>query len=164
MLDPTRRSLLGSSLFGVAVGVGLVRAGRAQDGVTAPAKSSTPTAAKSAPALRKAVKYDMIAIEGSVLDRFQLAKECGFEGVELDSPYEIDRQAVVDASAKTGVLVHGVIDSVHWQTRFSDPSPAVRERAVAALRGAIADAKTYGASTVLVVPGAVRDAEKENFQ
>jgi len=163
MTDPTRRSLLVSSLLGVSVGAGLLRSARAQQaGATAPAAAAP--AAKAVPALRKAIKYDMIAGDGSVLERFQLAKDCGFEGLELNSPYEIDRKSVVEAAKQTGVVVHGVIDSVHWRDRFSDPDPKVRERGVVALRGAIADAKTYGASTVLVVPGAVRDAEKENFQ
>jgi len=161
--DPTRRSLLVSSLLGVSVGAGLLRAAIGQQaGDTAPA--ATPSAAKPVPALRKAIKYAMIAGDGPVLERFQLAKDCGFEGLEIDSPLEIDRAAVVAAAAQTGVVVHGVIDSVHWRDRFSDPDPKVRERGVVALSGAILDAKTYGASTVLVVPGAVRDAEKENFQ
>lgn len=159
MVDPVRRRLLGTSLLGVAVGAGLLRGTSAQE-------SSPTTAAKAAkpspPVLRKAIKYAMIAGDGSVLERFRLAKDCGFEGVEIDSPLAIDRAAVVEASKATGVVVHGVIDSVHWTTRFSDPSADVRARAVEALRGAIADAKTYGASTVLVVPGAVRDPEKEN--
>lgn len=164
MTEPTRRSLLVSSLLGAAAGSSLLRAARAQDGGAVPATKLAAPAAKAAPALRKAIKYGMIAGEGSVLENFQLAKECGFEGLELDSPSEIDRREVVAAAKATGVVVHGVIDSVHWRDRFSDPDVTVRERAVVALRGAIADAKTYGASTVLVVPGVVRDAEKENFQ
>ncbi len=164
MTEPTRRSLLVSSLLGAAAGSSLLRAARAQDGGAVPATKLAAPATKAAPALRKAIKYGMIAGEVSVLENFRLAKECGFEGVELDSPSEIDRREVVAAAKATGVVVHGVIDSVHWRDRFSDPDVTVRERAVAALRGAIADAKTYGASTVLVVPGVVRDAEKENFQ
>ncbi len=165
--DPTRRSLLRSSLCvaagGAAVGVGLLRAGFAQDGTaSAPPPAATPAQVGSA--LRKAIKYSMIASEGSILEHFELARDCGFAGVEIDSPLEIDRKAVVAASSKSGVVVHGVIDSVHWQDRFSDPRAEVRARAVGALRGAIADAKTYGASTVLVVPGAVRNAETENFE
>jgi hexulose-6-phosphate isomerase len=167
MIEPTRRSLLVTSFAG-ALAAAAARGARAQGdgsrtGAPAVPKATPPTSA-GRDRLRKAVKYGMIAIEGPILEHFRLARECGFEGVEIDSPLEIDRQAVVAASRETGVVVHGVIDSVHWQQRFSDPSAEVRERAVVALRGAIADAQTYGASTVLVVPGAVRDAEKENFQ
>lgn len=113
--------------------------------------------------LRPAIKYDMIALEGSIAEHFELARACGFEGVEVDSPSTLDREAVIAAARATGVEVHGVIDSVHWQTRLSDPDPAVRAQAVAALRTAIDDAHAFGASTVLVVPGAVRDPEHENY-
>lgn len=105
--------------------------------------------------LKPAIKYSMIESEGGVLARFQLAKECGFEGVELDSPIDIDRQAVVDASKATGVKVHGVIDSVHWSKPFSHPSEGVRAEAIKALEGAIDDAALWGADTVLVVPAVV---------
>jgi len=160
MSQPTRRSLLRTSLVGAALwaGVGCARAG---EDPAAPQKAAPKTKAL---ALKKAVKFSMVAGDGSVREKFDLVKECGFQGVELDSPLEIDRAAVVEASRASGVAVHGVIDSVHWQTRFSDPDIKVRDAAVQALLGAIADAKTYGASTVLVVPGAVRDKDKENFQ
>jgi L-ribulose-5-phosphate 3-epimerase len=162
MTDSTRRHLLRTTV-GLAAGAGLWSLARGQDPAAPPAANPAPTkAAPGGAPLRKAVKYGMIRLDGSVEDRFRLAAECGFAGVEIDSPLEIDRAAVVAASKKTGVAVHGVIDSVHWGTRFSDPDAEVRARAVTALRGAIADAQTYGASTVLVVPGAVRDAEKEN--
>jgi hexulose-6-phosphate isomerase len=115
--------------------------------------------------LKPAIKYSMIESEGGVLARFQLAKECGFEGVELDSPIDIDRQAVVDASKATGVKVHGVIDSVHWSKPFSHPVDAVRAEAIKALEGAIDDAATWGADTVLVVPAVVAANDPEqSFQ
>lgn len=136
-----------------------VRATHAEAGESA----RTPSP-KSAPArLKFAIKYDMIALDGTVEDHFELAREAGFQGVEIDSPTTLDRDAVIRASRATGVAVHGVIDSIHWQTRFSDPDPDVRAQAVHALRGAIDDARAYGASTVLVVPGAVRDPVHENY-
>jgi hexulose-6-phosphate isomerase len=167
MSNPTRRSLLRTSLAGGALwaGLGRVRAGEDPAQKDEPARKPTALAPTStAPALKKAVKYSMVAGEGTIRQKFDLVRACGFEGVEIDSPLEIDRAAVVEASRASQVQVHGVIDSVHWHKRFSDPSAQVRDAAVAALKGAIADAKTYSASTVLVVPGAVRDAEKENYQ
>ncbi|MBL8862797.1 MAG: sugar phosphate isomerase/epimerase [Planctomycetes bacterium] len=157
MIDPARRALLRSALAGAVIGAGLSARARGQEAAAAAPKPTRP-------ALRKALKYGMIQVKGEIQDRFALAKQCGFEGVEIDSPLEIDRAAVVAASQATGVVVHGVIDSVHWQERFSDPRAEVRERAVAALRTAIGDARTYGATTVLVVPGAVRHPEHENYE
>src|SRR3954470_15418454 len=116
------------------------------------------------PKLRKAVKYDMIKLDGPVEKKFDLIKSIGFEGVEIDSPSGVNREEAVAAKKKTGVEIHGVIDSVHWQKRLSDPDPAVREVGLKALRGAIDDAKLYGASTVLLVPGKVSDEKNENFE
>ena len=74
------------------------------------------------PKLRKAVKYGMIRINGSIEDKFSLIKSLGFKGVEFDSPNSsIDRDEAVRAQDKTGIMIHGVIDSVHWRTRLSDP-------------------------------------------
>lgn len=115
--------------------------------------------------LKKAVKYGMIGAGANPLEKLELAKACGFEGVEIDSPSNINLDALVEASGKTGVKVHGVIDSIHWTTRFSDPKAETREKAVKALEGALRDAKKVGADTVLVVPGKVsaKDPE-ENFE
>ena len=115
------------------------------------------------PKLRKAVKYAMIRSEGSVADKLELVKSLGFEGVETDSPSDLNIQEAAEASRQTGVEIHGVIDSVHWQIRLSDPDAGVRAKAVEALTGALKDAKALGASTVLLVPGKVSNDETENF-
>jgi len=96
-----------------------------------------PTHDARAATLRPAIKYDMIDIPGDVATRFALARSLGFEGVEIDSPSNLSMAEIAAASKATGIVVHGVIDSIHWTTRFSDPDPAVRARAVDALRGAI---------------------------
>jgi hexulose-6-phosphate isomerase len=112
-------------------------------------------AADKKPSLKKAVKYGMIAIKGNELDKLQLAKKCGFLGVEIDSPSNIDLAKLVPASKETGIAVHGVIDSVHWRDTLSNPKEEVRAKGLAALKGALQDAKTVGADTVLLVPGVV---------
>jgi L-ribulose-5-phosphate 3-epimerase len=114
--------------------------------------------------LKKAVKYGMIKVPGaSIEDKFKLIKSLGFEGVEFDSPNTLDRDEAARARDKTGIKIHGVIDSVHWQIRLSDPDPAVRAKGVEALRTAIGDAKFYGADTVLLVPGKVSNPQTENY-
>ena len=59
------------------------------------------------------------------------------------------------ASEKTGIKIHGVIDSVHWRDTLSHPDEAVRAKGVEALKTALNDAKFYGADTALLVPGVV---------
>jgi hexulose-6-phosphate isomerase len=126
------------------------------------ASSSVPSSAR--PKLRKAVKFDMIKIGGPIEKKFEAIKAIGFEGVEINSPSGVNREEAVAAKKKTGIEIHGVIDSVHWDKRLSDPDPAVREIGLTALRTAIDDAKFYGASTVLLVPGKVSDEKNENYQ
>lgn len=112
-------------------------------------------AADRKPQLKKAVKYGMIAIKGDELGKLEMAKKCGFLGVEIDSPSTIDLAKLVAASKGTGIAVHGVIDSVHWKDTLSHPKEEVRAKGLAALKGALRDAKTVGADTVLLVPGVV---------
>jgi hexulose-6-phosphate isomerase len=116
------------------------------------------------PKLRKAVKYGMIGEGGSVQEKFELIKSLGFEGVELDSPGGPNADEVTAAREKTGVVVHGVVDSVHWNIRLSDPKPEVRARGQEALQNALKDCKAFGGTTVLLVPGVVRDDKEENFE
>jgi hexulose-6-phosphate isomerase len=113
-------------------------------------------AADKKPKLKKAVKYGMIQVKGGThLQRLELAKKCGFLGVEIDSPGTGKLDELVAASKETGVVIHGVIDSVHWRDTLSHPDEKVRERGLKALQGALEDAKTVGADTVLLVPGVV---------
>lgn len=125
-------------------------------GVALAAAPLLPAAAPK-PRLRIACKYGMISVKGSVLDHFKLAKECGFEGVEIDSPGGLNLREAVDAARQTGVVIHGVIDSVHWGKPLSSPDAAVRAEGLTALTGAIKDAKTVGADTVLLVPAVARN-------
>jgi hexulose-6-phosphate isomerase len=115
------------------------------------------------PRIRKAVKYGMIRPGATVLDKFLLIKRLGFQGVELDSPAKIDRAEVVKARDDSGIVIHGVVDSTHWGVRHSDPKPETRAKALQDLETALRDCKTYGGDTVLLVPGAVRDKQNENF-
>ena len=110
---------------------------------------------KKKPKLKKAVKYGMIQLKGTHLERLELAKTCGFAGVEIDSPGTDKLDELAKASKETGVAVHGVIDSVHWKDTLSSPDAQVRAKGLAALEGALRDAKTVGADTVLLVPGVV---------
>jgi hexulose-6-phosphate isomerase len=115
------------------------------------------------PRLKKAVKYAMVQTRGSHRDKLELVKRCGFLGVEIDSPGIKDLEDLAAASKATGVAVHGVIDSVHWNKThaLSHPDAKVRARGLEALVGALHDARTVGADTVLLVPGVVREEEFE---
>jgi hexulose-6-phosphate isomerase len=93
--------------------------------------------------------------EGPILPRFELLKEAGFEGVELTSPNKLDRDEVLRARDKTGLVIHGVSGGQHWKDTLSDPDPQVVERGLAAVRQELEDCKAYGGTTVLLVPAVV---------
>ena len=102
---------------------------------------------------KKSLKYGMVQVDAPMVEKFKLLKKLGFDGVELDSPNDFDAKEVVRASKEAGLQIPGVIDSVHWEMRLTDPDPSVRAKGLDGLRTAIKDAKEYGASTVLLVPG-----------
>jgi L-ribulose-5-phosphate 3-epimerase len=123
------------------------------------AQPPVPTPQSPAPrrTLRKAVMFGMInAPDGaSLTDKFQLLRDAGFEGVEMDSPSKTPTADVIAASQKTGIKVHGLVDSVHWKYYLNSPEPDVRALALDALRTALTDGKALGAISVLLVPGVV---------
>ncbi len=105
--------------------------------------------------LKKAVKFGMVQEDRSILEKFELLKSLGFDGVEMDSPSDLDRNEVIAARDATGLPIHGVVDSVHWRKTLSHPDEAVRAEGLAGLMTALEDAHAYGASTVLLVPAVV---------
>ena len=113
-------------------------------------------AADDKPALKKAVKIGMVKIPGSLLEKFKLLAELGFDGVELDSPGGASLEEVRKCIAETGVQVPGVVDSVHWKDTLSDPSEEVRTRGRQALEQSLKACQDYGGTSVLLVPGVVR--------
>ena len=123
---------------------------------TAAALASTVAAApRPRRTIKKALKYGMIRDGTTVLEKFEIAAAVGFDGVELDSPSELDLEQVLAAQDATGLVIPGVVDSVHWRDTLGDPDPAVRARGVAGLETALRDCAAYGGTTVLLVPGVV---------
>ncbi|MAA53260.1 MAG: xylose isomerase [Phycisphaerae bacterium] len=151
MMTPDRRQFLISSTAMIASSAALAGASARLESDQG-ASMSDGTRKRN---IRKAVKYGMIADGTTVLEKFQSAKQAGFEGVEMDSPNQLDPAEVIAARDATGLAIPGVVDSVHWQDTLSHQDPEVRARGVAALETALRDAKAYGASTVLLVPGVV---------
>ncbi|MEZ6243241.1 MAG: sugar phosphate isomerase/epimerase family protein [Phycisphaerales bacterium] len=129
-------------------------------GRNAPAQTQ-PTREKPAPSgprIRKALKYGMIDAGDTVRAKFEIAMEAGFEGVELDSPSDLDKNEVLRAKEATGIEIPGVVDSVHWQKTLGDADPAVRAEGRHALEKALFDCRDYGGTSVLLVPAVVNES------
>jgi L-ribulose-5-phosphate 3-epimerase len=104
--------------------------------------------------LRKAVKLSMVAGDAPLAEKFAMLKEIGFEGIDMDRP--ADHAEVKAAAKSSGLIVHGVVDYVHWNQPLSDANPDVRAAGVDGLRTALKDCHAYGGDTVLLVPAVVK--------
>ena len=104
-------------------------------------------------ALRKAIMYATIGFKGSVMEKFQAVRAAGFEGVEPMS--HMNQDEVLEALAKTGLKAASVCCDTHWGKPLSHPDEKVRRQGVEGLLRALQDAKRYGATSVLLVPGVV---------
>jgi hexulose-6-phosphate isomerase len=105
--------------------------------------------------LKKGIMWGSIGFGQTIMEKFQAAKDAGFDGVEVMS--HLDRNEVLKARDATGLVIPSVCGANHWKFPLSDPDPAVREQGVASLRVSLEDAAAYGADTVLLVPGRVSE-------
>ncbi len=108
------------------------------------------------PLRKKSLKWGMIKEDLSVMDKFKLIADLGFHGIELDSPDNLDDKEVLHAIDKTGIVVPGLVNSLHWKNPLSDPDPAVRSICTDSIIKALHRCKKLGGSSVLVVPGVVK--------
>ena len=109
------------------------------------------------PINKKSLKFGMIEEDLSVLEKFQLVKDLGFDGVELDSPHQLNEAEILEAKQKTGLEIPGLVNSVHWKKPLSDPDPSVRAACTESMIAALHMCKRYGGSTVLLVPAVVNE-------
>src|SRR6266498_535480 len=103
--------------------------------------------------IKKAIMGATIGLKGSLGEKYQTLKDAGFEGVEPMSHMKQDE--VVEALEKSGLKAASVCCSTHWNQTLSHPDPATRELGLDGLKQALRDAKRYGATSVLLVPGVV---------
>jgi L-ribulose-5-phosphate 3-epimerase len=121
---------------------------------SAPLPLSAQSTEKPLP-IKLSLKCGMADFGANLEEKFRILKEIGYDGVELDSPGGQNKEEALAASKATGLPIHGVVDSIHWKTRLSDPEAAVREQGVQGLLTAIRESHSVGGSAVLLVPGAV---------
>ncbi len=114
--------------------------------------ASSPSGARAKRSLKKALGIGMIGAGKTLADRFKLARDCGFAGIEMDGPSEHRPEDVLAARDGAGLAIPSVVDSVHWHQTLGDADPEVRRKGREGLEAALRDARTYGASSVLLVP------------
>jgi len=110
--------------------------------------SPAATAGQFTGKIRKAVKYQMIKEDLSILDKFKLMQDLGFDGVEPGTVEKTNRAELRKASEATGVKIHGVVNS-------KNPD----------IKSAIDLAKYFDATSVLlVVPTDATGSYLENYR
>lgn len=178
----TRRNMIGSTALGIAA-LGIASRSQAapsqpaskpgvsiqpppfppQPNVTGkPGQDPAPRPeSPSAPArtIRPAIMYGMIGEGETPLDRLLVAKDCGFDGIEIDGPSIISTQDWQSAQQKSGVIIHGVVCSGHWKYPLNSPDLAMRQKSSAMVAAAIVQAGELGATSILLVPAVVNERQ-----
>src|SRR5258706_3162074 len=118
--------------------------------------AAAPLAAANRLPIKKAVEFNMLPTSVSVLERFQLRREAGFEEIECPTTPEPSKaEEILDASRKTGLRIHSVMNQEHWRSPLSSGDPSVVEKSMEGMRTSLHNANLWGADTVLLVPAVV---------
>lgn len=147
-----RRSFLKSSVAGAVAGVALGNTlFNNKEGWI-----GTASAEEFRGKIRRAVYFGMLPQPLSVMDKFKLAKECGFDGVEvptLEEPAQVEE--FKKAMQATGVIIHSVMNQRHWKFPLSSADTTVVKKSIEGMEISLRNAKEFGAETVLLVPAVV---------
>jgi L-ribulose-5-phosphate 3-epimerase len=104
--------------------------------------------------IRPSIRLASLPNCGSFYDRFRLAAEAGFEGLELsvdDGPPD----ALGEAAGRAGLVIHSVHCFANYGAPLSSGDPEVLARGIAVTLDAIETARLLGADTLLLVPARV---------
>ena len=104
--------------------------------------------------LKKAIMWGTVGVKGSIMEKMQMVKAAGFEGVEPNS--HMNQEEVIAAMKATGLKAASVCCGTHWNLTLSDPNEERRAKGLEGLLQSLRDAKAYGATSVLLVPGVAR--------
>lgn len=144
----TRRTFL--KLLAVTMGA----AGRPS--VLSAAQTPAVPPPRPATTLRKSTLISMLPKEGSYAERFALAREAGFEAIEMRTITRDEEAAEIrEAAQKTGLRVHSVMNEDHWRFPLSSNDPEAVSRSVRGMETSIRNAALWGADAVLLVPAVV---------
>lgn len=112
--------------------------------------------AAAATGLKKGACIGVLPDGMSVLQKFEVAKRSGFEGIEPNTINTSDEvRQYKEASDKTGVKIHSIMNADHWKYPLSDSDPEVVKKCVEGIQTSMRNAHDLGADTVLLVPGIV---------
>ncbi len=92
----------------------------------------------------------------SLEEKCKLAKDAGFQGVEIWTVDTDDESKKIKSIADSfGLEIPSIMNSAHWQFPLSSPDPDVRKKSVDGMMKSLRSATIVGANTVLLVPAVV---------
>jgi hexulose-6-phosphate isomerase len=98
------------------------------------------------------------SLPGNLEEKFKLAKDAGFHGVEINTvDTDGESKKLKSIADSVGLEIPSVMNSAHWQYPLSDPDPEVRKKSVEGMMKSLSSASIVGADTVLLVPGVVNE-------
>ena len=125
-------------------------------GAAATLFSPRPGTASTRLPIKKAVEFEMLPKGMSIADRFQLARNVGFEQIECPTmPDQHEAEEAKKAAENTGLRIHSVMNMAHWDYPLSSADPAVVAKSVEGMKTSLRNAHLWGADTVLLVPAVV---------
>jgi len=105
---------------------------------------------------RKAVLISMLPKDLSYAARFAVARDAGFDAIEMQTIAGEDEAAEIrEAARRSGVRIHSVMNADHWRFPLSSGDRDVVNRGVAGMETSLRNAARWGADTVLLVPAVV---------
>ena len=119
-------------------------------------QGATPPAARASTVIHKSTLISMLPKAMSYAERFALARDAGFEAIEMQTINKEEEAAEIrDASKKAGLRIHSVMNSDHWRLPLSSSDPEVVTGSVKGMETSFRNAALWGADTVLLVPAVV---------
>jgi len=153
MRDPSRREFLKSSAATVcAAGLSTGALGRTNSAATSDARLEPP----SPLAIKKGLVFDMLPEKLSYGDRFKLARDVGFEVVQVPTEPDAGKaEEIKKAADSAGIRIDSVMNMDHWKYPLSSSDRSAVEKSLAGMRTSLHNAKLWGADVVLLVPAVV---------
>jgi L-ribulose-5-phosphate 3-epimerase len=112
--------------------------------------------ATAASGIKKGACIGVLPEGMTVLQKFEVAKRAGFDGIEPNTLNSADEvQQYKEAAEKTGVKITSIMNSDHWKYPLSDNDPEVVKKCIEGLKTSMHNAHDLGAGAVLLVPGVV---------
>lgn len=110
----------------------------------------------TAPGIRKSILISMLPKDQPYAARFAVAREAGFDAIEMQTIARPEEAAEIrDAARTAGLRIHSVMNMDHWRLPLSSSDPDVVNRSAQGMETSLRNAALWGADTVLLVPAVV---------